>query len=131
MFETMREPPVRGSLQESLLILYVTRRDHIQFVRDQAFAVGQVSPKDVAEAMDIYRKALFPWAEKSKTKDHDDDIKKLLSAVKGGPLVITAQQQKPLKSRMRAKIIDADQFKAGNQRAGRLYDKLGRIIPLK
>lgn len=104
-------------------------RDKATFARDQAMAIVQINPKAAVEAMEDYRKALFPWASKSEDKEKGDHVKSLMAEIGMGPLVITEQRTKPISSRMKAKVIDVSDVREKNERVGQFYAKLGKVIP--
>ncbi len=129
MFSTLREPPVKGSLRESVLLLYCIKKEEIQYIRDLALAQIQVAKDRGIEFFDDYRKKMFPWIETAKGREKDQHTKLLEQIVKAGPLVVRPLGMPKAKSRLverKERSLTPEQKKSREE----LYKKLGKSIPV-
>jgi hypothetical protein len=131
LFAALREPPLKGSLRESVLLLYALKREEIQYMRDLAVAQIMVSKEKGAEVFDKYTKTMFPWMEVAKNRDDEQHKKILEQIVKAGPLTVVPMQEKKGKSR----LVQRRETKSGpltpeqKKKQNELYKKLGKSIP--
>lgn len=126
MLHTLREPPAKGSLRESILIHYVVKQQHITFLRDLALAQFIVTKKyDIFEDL---QKEMFPWIESAKGKDRINHIKKLMAEVQRGPLSVAAMAVPSVRSRLgqkakRIKVTDETRKEQDD-----FYKKMGSMF---
>ncbi len=136
MFQsTARETPKKGSLRESVLLLYVLKKEEIEYTRDLALAQIQISKDKGVEIFNEYRKAMFPWVDTAQKREETNHKKILEQIVKAGPLSIRPLQMGG--GKMRSRLIQRkevreqqpaseEQLKQQNE----LYKKLGNMIPV-
>lgn len=128
----MREPPPKGSLRESLLMMYVLKKDLIEHARLRALATSIINKDKGAEAFDEYRKEAFPWAEIQKKRDNEQTIKLLNEEVKRGALGIRPlwEATKKIRSRMKTKVVEAEKpvVERSRQDIDRLFSKVRPVI---
>lgn len=133
LLASLREPPRKGSLRESVLLLYCLKREEIAYTRDLAMAQIQISPEKGVEVFHKYQKAMFPWVDSGKGRVEDHHKKLLDQAVKMGPLSIKPVGAKPVKSRL-VKQVQKKQSAAEaalqRRKQDELYKKLGKVIPV-
>jgi hypothetical protein len=131
----MRETPKKGSLRESVLLLYCLKREEIAYMRDLAMAQIQVSKDKGIELFNEYRKAMFPWVDTA-TKREETNHKKILEQfVKAGPIGVRPLQEKRLRSRMvhrkeMKQDMTEEQKREKKRKQDELYAKLGKTIPV-
>lgn len=133
LFATLREVPRKGSLRESVLLLYVLKKEEIEYARDLAMAQVQLDKDKGLERFNEYRKVMFPWVETAKKRDDDFHKKLLAEVVKRGPLTVTAVQQKTYRSRLVQRVDRATiekNAKESLQQQDALYKRLGKIVPV-
>lgn len=123
MFHTLREPPEKGSLRESILLLYVMKERNITFLRDLALA--QVIANKKYDVFEDYQKELFPWLETAKKRERVDHIKKLMEEVRRGPITVTAAHVPSVKSRLGNKVRKVVVDDAVRKQQNDLYKKIG------
>lgn len=123
MFHTLREPPEKGSLRESILLLYVMKERNITFLRDLALAQVIVNKK--YDVFEDYQKELFPWLETAKKRERVDHIKKLMEEVRRGPISISAAHVPSVKSRLGNKVRKVVVDDAVRKQQNDLYKKIG------
>lgn len=117
-----------------MLLLYVLKREEIEYTRDLALAQIQISKDKGVEVFNEYRKAMFPWVDTAQKREETNHKKILEQIVKAGPLSI-----KPLQmggGKMRSRLVQRkevreqptseEQLKQQNE----LYKKLGSMIPV-
>lgn len=125
MYQTLREPPARGSLLESIIHLYVLKQQNITFLRDLALAQAIASKK--LDTFQEYQKEMFPWLETVKTKEKVDHIAKLLEAVKAGPLQVQSVEEPKIRSRLK-RVKHVSSSPDVRKRQDELYSKLGSLF---
>lgn len=133
MFSTLREPPQKGSLRESILLLYVLKKEEIEYTRDLALAQVQVDKDKGIERFNEYRKVMFPWIETAKKRDDDAHKKLLADVVKQGPIVVRAVQQQKFRSRLVQRVEKGQTPKATREvlaQQDALYRRLGKTVPV-
>ena len=108
------------------MLVYLLTKQHQEFEKTVALTQIQLDPKKAPEAIKSYHKALFPWMEKQDDTDKKDHSKLLLDEIRRGPLVVTPQITKPLRSRMNTKILDADSARKAKHQ---IMNKLGSVVP--
>ncbi len=136
MFQsTARETPKKGSLRESVLLLYCLKREEIEYTRDLALAQIQISKDKGVEAFNEYRKAMFPWVDTAQKREEDTHKQLLEKIVKAGPPSISPMKMGGGKMRSRLvqrkevsenKVVTEEQRKKQNE----LYKQLGSMIPV-
>lgn len=127
MYQTLREPPKRGSLRESVLILYVLQKEQVEHARLRALAQGIVNKEKAVEAFEQYQQTAFPWIETQKRRDAQGFIKLLSEEVKRGAMGIRPLWEKPLRSRLKTRVVQRRSESAMDD----LYGKLGMMVPVK
>jgi hypothetical protein len=106
MYDLAEEPPLPGSLLESLFLLTAKRRQESEFHKTRALVAAALVPhienggKMLKETLDLYRDSLFPFLKKT-TLDSDAQAKVVLKkwaqdieAIKIRPLWTREQHQK-------------------------------------
>ena len=78
LFSTLREPPRPGSLRESLLILYVLKKEQIEHARLRTLAQALVDKEKAVEVFQEYQKTAFPWIATQKRRDKEEHVRLLL-----------------------------------------------------
>ena len=129
MYQTLREPPPKGSLRESVLILYVLKKEHIEHARLRALAQGIVNKEKAVEAFEEYQHTAFPWIATQKRRDAQAHVKLLADEVRRGGLSIRPLWEKPLRSRLKTRIVERSQ--RSEKEMTKLYEKLGTVVPLR
>ena len=129
MLSTMREPPAKGSLQESVLILLHMKQEEINHARIRALAQIMLNKEKGPEVFEEYMRSAFPWIETVKKRTNEEQIKLLNEEVKRGVIVIKGAlwQQKQIKSRLKTRIVERDA--RSTEDLNRLYTKLGPVLP--
>jgi hypothetical protein len=127
LFQSLREPPVKGSLRESVLVLYVHMREQIEHARLRALAQAVVNKEKAVEAFEEYLKAAFPWLETQKRRDVQHFVKLLGDEVKRGALGIRPLWEKPVRSRLKTRVVQRRSEKSMDD----IYEKLGMTVPVK
>lgn len=133
LYATLREVPRKGSLRESVLLLFVLKKEEIEYARDLALAQIQLDKDKGLERFNEYRKAAFPWVETAKKRDEDAHKKLLAQVVKQGPIVVRAMHQQKFRSRLVQRVEKSQAPKATRevlQQQDALYRKLGRAVPV-
>lgn len=131
MFQSLREPPRKGSLRESVLLLYVLKKEEIAYLRDLVVAQMAVSKEKGVEFFADYRKAMFPWVETAVKRDDDQHKKLLEQLVKAGPLSVRPLEEKKVRSRLiKHKEVKGPMTEEQRKKQNELYGKLGKIIPI-
>lgn len=130
MFSTLREPPKKGSLRESVLLLYVLKREDISYMRDLAVAQMQISKEKGVELFNEYRQKMFPWVDKAQEREKDFHKNLLAQIVKNGPISVTPLHTPQAKSRLVQRKERVETTPAQRKRQNDLYKKLGKSIPV-
>jgi hypothetical protein len=128
LFSLLREPPERGSLQESVLMAFVLKKEQVEHSRLRALAQLLISKEKGKEVFDDYMKVAFPWLETAKTKEHADHVRILKEEVKKG-LVIRPLQESRVKSRFKTRVVEREAPTRSVEEQNALYKKLGKVIP--
>jgi hypothetical protein len=128
LFSLLREPPERGSLQESVLMAFVLKKEQVEHSRLRALAQAIISKEKGKEVFDDYMKVAFPWLETSKKKEHEDHVRILKEEVKKG-LVIRPLQESRVKSRFKTRVVEREAPARSVEDQNALYKKLGKVIP--
>lgn len=127
MLQTLRAPPERGSLRESVLILLLAKQETIEHARFRALAQLIVDKEKGVTAFEEYMKIAFPYLEATKKQERAPFLKLLQQEVGRGALAVRSVAQPKLSSR----IVKAKSSRARPQNAEeerRLYKKIGRSI---
>ena len=134
LLSTLREPPPKGSPRESILILYVLKKEQIEHARLRALAQAIISKDKGKEVFDDYMNVAFPWLASSKKQEKNDHIRILMEEVKKGQLGIKPLWQETRgRSRLRTRVVERAEKEATPQtrkNMDRLYSKLGKIVPV-
>jgi hypothetical protein len=129
MLAALRELPPRGSLRESILILYSMKQEEIAHAKMFVTIQTMLDKEKAAEAFESYKRSAFPWIESIKNKDRASQVAQLMDEVKQGPLSVKPLWQSPIKSRLKQKVAPvpatAEQKKAGDE----LFKKIGKVVP--
>lgn len=132
LFSTLREPPRPGSLRESLLILYVLKKEQIEHARLRTLAQALVDKEKAVEVFQEYQKTAFPWIATQKRRDKEEHIRLLLEEVKRGVLGIRPLWEQPRsKLKERVKASSAPPTKGSEQKQNEIYKKIGMVVPIK
>lgn len=134
MFQALREPPPKGSLRESLLILFVLKREQVAYARDRALVQSLIVKEKGPEAFEEFRKLAFPWVEVQKGRDREDHIRILQEEIKRGVLTVTPAEgpKKAVKSRLRTQLAESESPSDGQRRGidmKRINVRLGAVVP--
>jgi hypothetical protein len=132
LLASLREPPQTGSLQESILLLYVLKKEQIEHARLRALAQAIVAKDKGKEVFDDYMRTAFPWLEAQKKNTHTEVIKALNAEVQRGGLGIKPLwQATKMHSRLKTKIVEKNAVDTPESQARRsaIYAKLGKMIP--
>lgn len=131
LFSTMREVPRKGSLRESVLLLFIMKKEEIEYMRDLALAQVMVDKEKGIDRFNEYRKTMFPWIETAKRRDEDAHKKLLKEVVQQGPLVVRAVHQPRMRSRLVQRIEQSQvPTKEVLRKQDDLYKRLGKTIPV-
>lgn len=103
------------------------KMESIEHARFRALAQILVNKEKGAEAFEEYMKLAFPYLEASKRRTNAEAIKILEQEIKRGPIAVKPQTPTHLKSKIRNRI---EQAKPHTKEASRIYDKMGRSMPL-
>ena len=130
MYQTLREPPPKGSLRESVLIQYVLKKEHIEHARLRALAQAIVNKEKAVEAFEEYQQTAFPWIATQKRRDAQAHIQLLADEVKRGALGIRPLWEKPMRSRLKTRVIERD-LQQSEKAMDDIYKKIGMVVPVK
>lgn len=135
LFASLREPPPKGSPRESILLLYVLKREQIEHARLRALAQAIVSKDKGPEAFDAYLKMALPWLTQQKNREKEDHVRVLMEEVKKGGLRIKAPlwQEATMRSRLRMRVVERQEpivRSKSREEMNVLYTKLGKSIPV-
>lgn len=123
----LREPPAKGSLRESILLLYVMKLQEIMYTRDLALA-QLIVDRTNTEKFKTYQRSMFPWIETAETRDKMAHLKALMDDIKKGPLTVTPMVEKKAQSRLAKKVSRQDYDDAARRRQDNVYKKLGSMF---
>jgi hypothetical protein len=132
LFAALREPPEPGSLRESVMMLYVLKKEQVEHARLRALAQAVINRDKGKEVFEEYMAVAFPWLETQKKRATADHVRILMDEVKKGGLGIKPLWQQQMKSRMKVNTVERQQQPArGKTRAelNDLYEKLGKVKP--
>lgn len=136
MLTTMREPPRKGSLRESLLMLLILKKEYIEYSRLRALAQAIVNKEKGPEAFDEFRKTAFPWVETQQKRDRESHIKILQDEIKRGVLEIRPMVDpgKAIRSRLKTRVVEAtpeqvQRLRRSSPEARKVYSKMGSVLP--
>jgi hypothetical protein len=133
MFASLREPPPRGSPQESILMRFVLKKEEVEHARLRALAQAIIEKDKGKEVFDDYMKVAFPWLENQKGRDADVHRRILMDEVKRGGLAIKPLwEDTKMRSRLKTKVVErsAPAREKSPAEMNRLYAKLGKVIPV-
>lgn len=103
--------------------------ESIEHARFRALAQIVVDQEKGVDAFEEYMKLAFPYLEASQKKDKQHFIDILKRETGKGPLGVRPLQQAKSQSRMKKRIVKRD-AQINPEKQGKLYDKLGNVIPL-
>jgi hypothetical protein len=126
MFSMLKQPPKKGSLQESVLLLYVLKLEEREYMRDLALAQVMVDKDAGIKKFEEYRKVMFPWIETAKARTDDQFRQMLMKEVSRGPLSVRpfGQVQSRLRKQMASNRI---QSPAERKRQEDLFKGVGSL----
>lgn len=120
---------MRGSLRESVLLLYVLKKEEIEYSKELAMAQIQIDKEKGLEQFEKYRKKMFPWVDTAKRREKDIHQKVLLAAVKAGPMTVTPLQQPKARSRLVQRREVAKPTVLNKKRLDNIYSQIGKVVP--
>jgi hypothetical protein len=126
---TLREPPPKGSLRESVLLLYLLKKEEQEYSRDLALVQVQVDKDKGIERFNEYRKTMFPWIESAQAREKDIHAQILQRMVKEGPLTVRPMPTRGYKSRLVKKVEEKKLTVEQRRKQDILLKKLGKAIP--
>lgn len=133
MLATLREPPPKGSLRESVLLMYVLKRDQVEHGRLRALATAIINKEKAGEAFDDYMKQAFPWLESQKSRDHQRNITLLKEEIKrnagGFGIKPLWEAKNKIRSRLKTRVVEGG-IPRPKKEMDALYKKLGKTIPV-
>ena len=129
LLRTLQEPPKKGTLRESALVLLLMQQEGIEHARFRAMAQIVIDQKAGIEAFEEYMKLAFPYLEASKAKDKAQFIDLMKREVAQGPLVVTPQEQPKARSKLKQRVVRA-QARSNEQVEG-LATKLGDALLIR
>jgi hypothetical protein len=127
LFRTLSEPPRKGSLRESALMLLMMKLETIEHSRFRALSQIIIDQEKGVEAFEEYMKLAFPYLEAVKERDKEKLLRVLKREVAGGPLMITPMKQPMVQSRLQKR---ATARKKSREEMDRLYQRMGSTLPL-
>lgn len=131
MLACLREPPRKGSLQESVLFLLIMKQESLQYQRDLAFAQillgSDENKKAGVDMFHAYHDDLFPWHKKHAAEEKNTRIQQMLGEISRGVLSVhpVSDPNKAIKSRLKKKI----ERPASEKEKDALYKKIGMVVP--
>jgi len=130
LFATLREPPPSGSVRESLLLLFVLKREQIEHARWRALIQTVIDKEKGIESFDTYRKLIFPWSDDANERRQAEAKKLLVAEIARGGLAVRPlwQKERPVTSRLQYQTREVRQRIA--KQKDELYAKLGKTAPL-
>lgn len=118
-------------------MLYVLKKEQIEHARLRALAQAIVSKDKGKEVFEEYMNVAFPWLETAKKRERADHVRLLMDEVKKGSLGIRPLwQDTQMRSRLRTRVVerqvpqDKPVARKSREEMNKLYDKLGKIVPL-
>jgi hypothetical protein len=120
-------------------MLYVLKKEQIEHARLRALAQAIIAKEKGKEVFDEYMKVAFPWLETQKKRDTSEHIRILKNEVEKGNLGIKPlwQGKDKMRSRLKTKVAARaeERTRAGDktkspEEMNRLYQKLGRVVPV-
>lgn len=126
MLHTLREPPEKGSLRESILLLYLVKERHIAFLRDLALA--QVIANKKYDVFEDLQKEMFPWVEDAKKDEKTDHVKRLMAEVQKGPLSVAVGPVPSVKSRLNRQVKRVQASDQSRKEQDEFYKRMGSLF---
>jgi len=116
LFQTLRKPPPRGSVRESVLRLLVMHKEEAEHAKFRALAQLLIDKEAGAKAFEEYFDIAFPHIKKE-LQEQDMSLAKLLQneVSRGGLAVHKVGSTKRVRSRLKVKY---------NKRSAALADKV-------
>jgi hypothetical protein len=103
--------------------------ESIEHARFRALAQIIVDQEKGVDAFEEYMKLAFPYLEASQKRDRQRFIDVLKQETGMGPMRVREIQQPKAQSRLKKRIVRSD-AKPATEKHGKLYDKLGNVVPL-
>ena len=128
MLKTLRAPPPKGSLQESVLILLLMRLESIEHAKFRALAQIYIDKDKGIEAFEEYVKIAFPYMKAIKDRSKDAARNELQSWVGKGQIMVRPMAAAKGQSKMKAKLSKRTVPQTREQ-AEALYKKMGNVVP--
>lgn len=129
LLQTLKEPPKKGTLRESMLILLMAQLETIEHARFRALAQLIVDSGKGIEAFEEYMKIAFPYLEATKKRDRQKFIDMLQEEVKKGALVVRPQPQPQARSRLKQRVVAVDP--RARERMDKVYKKIDEVFPIQ
>ena len=121
LFQTLREPPPRGSVRESVLRLFVMQKEEAEHAKFRALAQLLVDKEAGAKAFEEYFDAAFPHIKRELRKEDMSFAEILQKEVShGGLSVQRLSSQKKVHSRLRRRYE-----RRGPELADKVTSKIG------
>lgn len=125
LLQTLRNPPRAGSLQESILLLLILKRDEIEMHKTRSLLQAIVKQDAGPEAFKEFFSVAFPWVKVAKKREEGEIIKRLQDEIKRGPLAVFAQRD-TYRSRLKTKVVKREE---AGPLISRLTSKISPAIP--
>lgn len=122
--------PPKGSLQESVLVLYVLKKEQIEHARLRALAQAMTVKEKAKEAFEDYMKVAFPWLETQKKREYDAARAVLMKEIASGQVLGVKPLWMKSSSSVRSRLVKkVEASSADRARLDRLYGERGRVVP--
>jgi hypothetical protein len=114
-----------------VLLLYLLKIEEREYARDLALVQMQADKDEGIKKFNAYRKTLFPWIDAAVERDKVTHAEVLKRMVKEGPLLVTATNMKPFRSRLVTRLEDKKNpmTPAQRRKQDELLKKIGKAIP--
>lgn len=115
-----------GSLRESVLLLFIIRKDEIEHAATRLLTQAQVNAEAAPKMFEEYVKLRYPYLETAKKREKSETIKMLLAEVNKGPFAIRPLGEPTAKSKLYKKV----QRNTDPEVTSRLMRKIGKSVPV-
>lgn len=120
LLQTLREPPPRGSVRESVLRLFIMQREEAEHAKFRALAQLLVDKDAGVKAFEEYFDTAFPYIKKEMQKQDMSLAKMLQREVERGALAVSrTNSDRKVRSRLRVK------YQRSAELANKVVDKVG------
>lgn len=121
LFQTLREPPPKGSVRESILIMYVMHKEEAEHAKFRALAQLLVDKEAGVKAFEEYFDLAFPHVKKEAQREGMSLAKALQKEVSRGPIAVSkVGDNKKVRSRLKVRYN-----KRSKELADSVLDKVG------